>query len=86
MKWKIAVVLFVSLLSGQASGRPERGHQNTEPHIDMYSWDCKKISDYLEAMRSLFGAMVRHNVQPTVEDIESYKNALGLYEVVCREV
>jgi hypothetical protein len=86
MKWKIAVVLFISLLSGQAKAHHKYGHQNDTPQIDQYSWDCEKLSNYIQAQRHLFILMFKHKLEPTKDDIDKYNKSSGIYRVVCREV
>jgi len=86
MKWKIVVVLFISLLSGQAKAHHKHGHQNDTPNIDQYTWDCERLSNYIEAQQSLFLLMFKNHLQPTEDDIKKYNNSVGIYGVVCREV
>lgn len=86
MKWKIAVVLLITLLCGQAKAHHKRGHQNDTPQIDQYPWDCDRLSNYIQAQRDLFTLMFKHNLQPSEDAIKKYNESVNIYGVVCREV
>lgn len=86
MKWKITLVLLVLLLTGQVKVNHKHGHQNTNPEIEIYAWDCKKIAEYLEAERSLFDIMFKRGYTIPKDDIYRYNSMSRVYSVVCREV
>jgi hypothetical protein len=81
--------LFLALMlvvASPSSGDFYRGHQNTEPMMMMFPWDCERLKNFIDAEKDLFLLMKKHHMIMKREEIERVINLSYVYGVTCKEV
>jgi len=86
MKLRVLLAILIIWYSGVAQAHHKYGHQNTEPIIDMHSWDCGNLNGFIEARMALIQTMLKLGLPVPVQYGAELGLAVRIYEHVCREV
>ena len=86
MNKRLALFTLIVLLAGPAQAHHKKGHQNTEPWPEFNRVDCGKLSNYIDRMEALFGALLRIGKSPTPGEAEALEKARFLYGSRCFEI
>lgn len=86
MKLRVLLALLIIWYAGVARAHHKYGHQNTEPIIDMHSWDCGNLDSYIQSKMALIEIMLKFGIPVPSKEGAELGLALRIYEHVCREV